>query len=1053
MMKLCGGYTIFFLLFMVASRIEAKCAVKPNNGHVDWPSKTTAIPNKGFYNCKELTSISIPSTVRSIGSNVFLGSNLKVLYIDSPTVIRSTVRRSCFFRCSYRYTSFWEAKLSSISLDHLIFGENIQELSAYVFAGASTKIRQITFSKSLQKCANSFGGTQPQKVRINGEAIQSCIPSSKQKIETLTIGGDTVPYIYAKPNSCQWPSLTSLVTEETVSSVAYYAFSRCAKLSDVRLSSSLESIGNYAFYRSGLASISIPDSVTTIGTGTFQMCTKLSDVRLSSSLESIGNNAFLSTNVVAFRNWPGTLKSTSAMGIDYTKVASLTVGGATVDDNAFVAWTSVVSLVISEPITKIGTGSFNQLKLLNNVTLPKSLNEIGARAFEGCSSLSQITLPDSVISLKSNAFSETGLVSISIPDSVTTIGIGTFQMCTKLSDVRLSSSLESIGNYAFYRSGLASISIPDSVTTIGTGTFQMCTKLSDVRLSSSLESIGNNAFLSTNVVAFRNWPGTLKSTSAMGIDYTKVASLTVGGATVDDNAFVAWTSVVSLVISEPITKIGTGSFNQLKLLNNVTLPKSLNEIGARAFEGCSSLSQITLPDSVISLKSNAFSETGLVSVSLPPSVVFVDSGVFSGCSQLVSIEIPESVTSIGPGVFARCSSLTRVDIPDSVTNLRKNLFLNCTNLRDVSIPDTVNNIHPDAFKGCSLLMSCSVQDNIDENGHYVTPEDWTRIEAFTFFGCSSLVSIIIKESVKSIQYGAFFSCVNLRSVGIPDSVEDVSSRAFNGCTELEKCHVENDIDQDGHYTVPSNWTSLEAFEFYGCRGLKSIAVPNTITEIQYWAFRGCENLVSISIPHTVTAINSAAFEGCSGLLSCSIIDEIQDGEYTFDNSTTTISAFMFYGCSTLETLKITESIQSVQYQAFRSCINLNWLVVPASLSNIAEGAFQGVPITILEVASNTLVSQDFEQSSFVERYIPDSHLKILTISSNVTRVGANSFSGCTDLHSVSLPESLTSIGPRAFAGCKKILFEDIPSSVTSLGAGAFFGCSSLEQIHQDLIFI
>ena len=65
---------------------------------------------------------------------------------------------------------------------------------------------------------------------------------------------------------------------------------------------------------------------------------------------------------------------------------------------------------------------------------------------------------------------------------------------------------------------------------------------------------------------------------------------------------------------------------------------------------------------------------------------------------------------------------------------------------------------------------------------------------------------------------------------------------------------------------------------------------------------------------------------------------------------------------------------------------------------------------------------------------------------DVTSIGANAFSRCTGLTSVTIPNSVTSIDDQAFAYCTKLTTVKIPNSVTSIGSGAFGECSRLTSI-------
>ena len=68
-----------------------------------------------------------------------------------------------------------------------------------------------------------------------------------------------------------------------------------------------------------------------------------------------------------------------------------------------------------------------------------------------------------------------------------------------------------------------------------------------------------------------------------------------------------------------------------------------------------------------------------------------------------------------------------------------------------------------------------------------------------------------------------------------------------------------------------------------------------------------------------------------------------------------------------------------------------------------------------------------------------SKLTSVTIPNSVTRIDERAFSGCSKLASVTIPNSVTNIGERAFSGCSKLTSVTIPNSVTSIGSGAFDG--------------
>ena len=65
---------------------------------------------------------------------------------------------------------------------------------------------------------------------------------------------------------------------------------------------------------------------------------------------------------------------------------------------------------------------------------------------------------------------------------------------------------------------------------------------------------------------------------------------------------------------------------------------------------------------------------------------------------------------------------------------------------------------------------------------------------------------------------------------------------------------------------------------------------------------------------------------------------------------------------------------------------------------------------------------------------------------SVTSIGESTFSDCTGLTSVTIPNSVTSIGNSAFTNCASLTSVTIPDGVTSIGMHAFFGCSGLTSL-------
>ena len=68
------------------------------------------------------------------------------------------------------------------------------------------------------------------------------------------------------------------------------------------------------------------------------------------------------------------------------------------------------------------------------------------------------------------------------------------------------------------------------------------------------------------------------------------------------------------------------------------------------------------------------------------------------------------------------------------------------------------------------------------------------------------------------------------------------------------------------------------------------------------------------------------------------------------------------------------------------------------------------------------------------------------MSKKLTTIEVDTFSGCTSLAEIVIPDSVTRIGESAFLGCTSLSKVDLPKKLTTIEAYTFSGCSSLESI-------
>lgn len=115
---------------------------------------------------------------------------------------------------------------------------------------------------------------------------------------------------------------------------------------------------------------------------------------------------------------------------------------------------------------------------------------------------------------------------------------------------------------------------------------------------------------------------------------------------------------------------------------------------------------------------------------------------------------------------------------------------------------------------------------------------------------------------------------------------------------------------------------------------------------------------------------------------------------------------------------IADSVVSIGEQAFFKCSSLTNITVPQSVTYIGVNAFDSC-----------------------------TNLSSITLSTNnITSIRSHTFSGCSKLSSIVIPDGVTSIQSGAFFNCTKLTSITIPGSVTSIGSNVFTGCTSLNDI-------
>ena len=964
------------------------------------PDTVTEIGYDAFYDCKNLTSVTIPASVARIDECAFYDTGLTEVRFegDAPELIRTYVGDSLWFG-NYNgdtITVYYPADNATWTDEaKKSFNEDSLNWVAYEpYLAEGTCGDNLTWTLSEEGVLTISGEGEMAEYSATGYPWYS----QRKNIKKVIIeDGVTSIGSYA---FFQYTDMVSAEIGNDVTSIGEFAFRTCRNLLGVQFGNSVATIGERVFYGAGLTNVTLPASVTDIGPAAF-CCTNLLEIWVED-----GNTAYShDENGILFNRdktelvcVPGRNSGTYVIPNTVTHIGPA----------AFLGNSGLTGVTIPDSVTHIGNEAFHGCSNITDLTIGNSVTDIGVYAFYGCGELPGITIPDSVIAIGDSAFEDCGkMTAVTIGKSVKVIGDLAFDVCYLLKEITFRGDAPSFANESFrdlYATayypannatwteevrqnyggevtwvadcsmGHAEVidqAVEGDCTTPGKTEGKHCSACGEVLVAQE-DVLGRHKFGEDGICLLCGVSGgdigeTLQWTLAEGV-------LTISGSgAMEDYATASnapWyskrTGIQKVIIGSGVTSIGDRAFYNCTGLTDVTIGDSVTTIGTYAFRGCTALESVTIPASVTEIEGSAFrASSALEEVIFQGNAPTVGNYVFNECAETLTVQCFEGKTSFdttpwtGMNVVVNHVGQWIVDIEPTCTT-DGSRHIDCAYCQK-TITETITGGHNYVEGICTVCKDITLVDSgesykwrwkldvfgtltISGNGD-ITGNPWRNNHA------DKILNIVIEEGITGIGGSAFDSCSNVTGVTIPESVTKIGSGAFHGCSSLE-----------------------------------SIVIPESVSEMGDTVFANCSSLKEIVIPDSVGSIGESVFYGCSSLTSAILPEGME-----------TIGQYMFYGCSALTEITIADTVQSIGESAFFGCSSLKEIVIPDSVTEIGSSAFADC-----------------------------SGLTAVSIGNGVTKIGGYVFQNCTGLTNVVIPDSVNYIGEDVFSGCSGMESVTVP---------------------------
>lgn len=489
----------------------------------------------------------------------------------------------------------------------------------------------------------------------------------------------------------------------------------------------------------------------------------------------------------------------------------------------------------------------------------------------------------------------------------------------------------------------------------------------------------------------------------------------------------------TLKLSPEIGEIAAGALNGASNLESVDFGQDskLETIGKEAFRG-TSLTRLDLPRQVMTIGDYAFADSKITDVTMSARTTATGN---SG-RHLFDNQTLENVTITGSGV----------DGDDTVGKLF-NFTKHDIKVKRVRIGGGISTIDSGAFESNSSLESVDLSESeVTEIGNHA-------------FNKTSIITLVVPEGVEEFYWNSVMNCTFLKTVTLPSSLKRTTQSIPSSVTGIDVTYRLY-LTEDAPEPIATVTVSYDPAKGAAEQADVAVELAKHITTREGFELAGVK---AIGGTNALSSVN-ADKDGFTGRIPVDLLKDSQalpsyyphrlcltwvDGNLEYTPIAAGYEVKLKSGArpSRVEILGNYKGlpVTKVADSAFRNCTTLTEAVLPSTIKEIGDHAFEGCKALASDIKD--LIPSGVEsvgESAFYGAGKVKGDPSLSSIK-NLTKLGKEAFYGCEGLTgSVVLPS--INIPEGAFNGCSGITQVTVPQGCHEIKKNAFLDCTALEEV-------